>query len=142
MVSSMQDQNFKIIEHMADIGIAASGTTLSEAFASAAAGLFSIITDISKIRETQRRMLEVSGPDIEVLLFNWINELIYIFDVDHMLFNRFEVTYLEETLLTAVCHGEKYDPAVHALLKEVKSATLHKLEVDRASNKVQVILDI
>ncbi|MBN1375542.1 MAG: archease [Dehalococcoidia bacterium] len=142
IANSMQNQGFEIIEHTADTGIAASGATLSEAFASAAAGLFSIITDMSKVREAQSRLVEVSGPDIEVLLFNWMNELIYIFDVDHMLFNRFEVTALGDTLLKAVCYGEKYDPDVHDLLKDVKSATLHKLEVDRTKNKVRVILDV
>jgi SHS2 domain-containing protein len=138
----MQKKGFELIEHTADIGIKASGNSLPEAFSYAASGLFSIITGLSKVREVESRVVEVTAPDIETLLFNWINELIYIFDVDHMLFCRFEVTGLNDNSLKAVCYGEKYDPVIHKLHMGVKSATFHTLEVDRSSNSVRVILDV
>jgi SHS2 domain-containing protein len=135
-------RNYRLIEHTADIGVEARGVTLADAFANAASGLFSIITDVSKVRGLETRTVSVTAPDIETLLFNWLNELIYIFEVQHMLFCRFEVRKLTDNLLEAVCEGEKYDPAVHELRLGVKSATFHKLEVDRAGNRVQVIFDV
>jgi SHS2 domain-containing protein len=138
----MQKNGFELIEHTADIGIKASGNSLPEAFSYVASGLFSIITDLSKVREVETRVVDVAAPDIETLLFNWINELIYIFDVYHMLFCRFEVTGLSDNSLKAVCYGEKYDSTVHNLHIGVKSATFHMLEVDRSSNSVRVILDV
>ncbi len=138
----MKMKGFELIEHTADIGVVAAGNTLAEAFANAACGLFSVITDVSKVRESESRDVEVKAADIESLLFNWMNELVYLFDVYHLLFCRFVVTELTDGLLKATCYGEKYDPAVHELKLGVKSATFHMLEVDRAENRVQVILDI
>ena len=135
-------KGFELIEHTADIGVVATGDTLAEAFASAACGLFSIITDISKVRESESRIVVVKAADIEILLFNWMNELVYIFDVYHLLFSRFDVVELTDASLKATCYGEKYDPAVHELKLGVKSATFHMLEVDRAKNRVQLIFDV
>jgi len=135
-------KSFELIEHTADIGVTASGNTLAEAFGSAACGLFSIMTDISKIRESESRTVYVDAADAENLLFNWMNELIYIFEVDHMLFSRFNVTDLTDRSLKATCYGEKYNPAVHELKLGVKSATLHMIKVDREKNIVQVIFDV
>lgn len=138
----MQKRGFELIEHTADTGVAACGNSLPEAFANAAAGMFSIITDISRVEELEHRDVEVSAPDMETLLFNWLNELLFIFDVDHMLFSRFEVIELGDNHLKAVCCGEKYNPQKHDLYKGVKSATMHMIKVDRKENRVQVILDI
>ena len=135
-------KNFELIEHTADMGVLAWGKTLAEAFAGAACGLFYIITDLSKVRETESRMVTISAPDIDILLFDWLNELIYIFDVEYMLFSRFIVNELNEDSLKAVCYGEKYDPAIHKLKLGVKSATFHMLDVDRARNRVRIILDV
>lgn len=133
---------YELIEHTADTGVVAGGDTLAEAFANAACGLFSILTDIARVHESESRMVMVTGLDLENLLFNWINELIYIFDVDHMLFRRFDITDMTERTLKATCYGEKYNPDVHELKLGVKSATFHMLTVDRERNRVQVILDV
>ncbi len=138
----MQMKRYELIEHTADMGIKAGGNTLAEAFTNAACGLFSIITDISSVRESESRTVNVKGIDLENLLFNWINELIYIFDVEHLLLRRFEITDMTEMSLKAVCYGEKYNPDVHELKLGVKSATFHMLTVDRKRNRVQVILDV
>jgi len=135
-------RRFRLIEHTADIGLIAYGRTLAEAFANAAYGLFSIITDPETIRETESRDLEISEDDTEALLFEWLNSLIYLFDVDTILFRRFEITELDNHRLKAVCYGEKYDPSRHKLKTGVKSATYHLLGVDREKNRVQVIFDV
>jgi len=135
-------KRFDILEHTADIGIMAYGEDIAEAFASAAAGLFSLITDISHVRLMESVTVEIEGTDLESLLVNWLNELVYIFDVKHMLFCQFEVTELSEKAMKAVCHGEKYDPSVHELLRGIKSTTYHMLNVDTENNTVRVIFDI
>jgi SHS2 domain-containing protein len=135
-------KRYELIEHTADMGVAASGDTLAEAFANAACGLFSIMTDITSVHESESRSVVVKGVDSENLLFNWINELIYIFDVEHMLFKRFDIIDMTECSLKAVCYGEKYNPDMHKLKLGVKSATFHMLMVDPQKNRVQVILDV
>ena len=138
----MNRQRFEFIEHTADIGLIAYGRTLAEAYANAAYGLFSIITDPEAIKEAESRQLALSEDDPEALLFEWLNRLIYFFDVEMLLFKRFDITGFNGHELKATCYGEKYDPSRHQLKTGVKSATYHMLKVDRVKNQVQVILDV
>jgi len=132
---------FRLIEHTADIGLTASGKTLAEAFASAAYGMFSIMAELQNVREKESRRVELKGQDIETLLFDWLNSLLYYFDVEGLLFKKFDVS-LAEGGLQATCHGEKYDPKRHRIKLGVKSATYHMLKVDREKNEVTVIFDV
>jgi SHS2 domain-containing protein len=135
-------KRFELIEHTADIGLIAYGETLAGAFANAAGGLFSIIAELDAVQETESRRVEISADDIEGLLFEWLNSLIYLFDVEMLLFKRFDIIDFGEERLQAICRGEKYDPSRHHLKTGVKSATYHMLEVDREKKQVQVIFDI
>jgi SHS2 domain-containing protein len=135
-------KRFKLIEHTADVGLIAYGNTLAEAFGNAAYGMFTIIAELGTVKETESRQLEVSDNDLEGLLFEWLNRLIYFFDVEMLLFKRFNISDLAENRLKAICYGEKYDPSRHHLKIGVKSATYHMLKVDRGKNEVQVIFDI
>ncbi len=135
-------KKFNLIEHTADIGLVAYGRTLAETYANAAYGLFSIITEPGTVNETESRRLALSEDDPEALLFEWLNRLIYFFDVEMLLFKRFDITSFNGHELKATCYGEKYDPSRHQLKTGVKSATYHMLKVDRVKNQVQVILDI
>ena len=138
----MKKRRFELIEHTADVGLIAYGETLAEAFANAAYGLFSIIAELDAVRETASRRVEIVEDDLEGLLFEWLNSLIYLFDVEMLLFKRFNIIELDGYGLKAICHGEKYDPSRHHLKTGVKSATYHMLKVDREKNQVQVIFDI
>jgi SHS2 domain-containing protein len=135
-------KRFELIEHTADIGINAYGKTLAGAFANAAYGMFSIIAELESVREAESRRVEVSADDIESLLFEWLNSLLYSFDVEMLLFKRFDIIEFEDTWLVAECYGEKYDASRHRIKAGVKSATYHMLEVDRLKNRVRVIFDI
>jgi len=138
----MKRKRFKLIEHTADVGLIAYGETLAEAFANAAYGLFSIIAELDGVQETDSRRVEISEDDLEGLLFEWLNHLIYLFDVEMLLFKRFDIIDLDGYRLKATCYGEKYDPSRHHLKMGVKSATYHMLKVDKEKNQVQVIFDI
>ena len=135
-------QRFRLIEHTADIGLVAYGQSIAEAFANAAYGLFSIIAELKTVKEVESRRLELDEDDAEALLFEWLNRLIYLFDVDMLLFKRFDIEDFDGHRLKATCYGEKYDPSRHHLKTGVKSATYHMLKVDKEKNQVQVIFDI
>ncbi len=135
-------RRFKLIEHTADIGLVASGQTLAEAFANVAYGLFSIMVDLRTVRKVESRNLELGEEDSESLLFEWLNRLLYIFDVEMLLFKRFDIKGFNGRQLKAVCYGEKYDPSRHQLKMGVKSATYYMLKVDEEKNQVRVILDV
>ncbi len=135
-------RRFKLIEHTADTGLVASGQTLAEAFANVAYGLFSIMVDLRTVRKVESRNLELGEEDSESLLFEWLNRLLYIFDVEMLLFKRFDIEGFNGRQLKAVCYGEKYDPSRHQLKMGVKSATYYMLKVDEEKNQVRVILDV
>ncbi len=135
-------KRFQLIEHTADTGLIAYGNNLAEAFANAAYGLFSIIAELNPVREVESRPVSASAEDAEGLLFAWLNNLIYIFEVEHLLFKRFDITKFTEYNLRATCRGERYDPSRHQLKLGVKSATYHMLEVNGEKNTVQVIFDV
>jgi SHS2 domain-containing protein len=135
-------KRFELIEHTADIGLKACGKSLPEAFANAAYGMFSIIADLGGVKEVEKRRVEINENDVDGLLFEWLNRLLYYFDVEGLIFKRFDIVEFEDKHLTADCRGEKYDASRHHLKLGVKSATYHMLEVDRARNRVQVIFDV
>ena len=138
------EKDFEIIDHTADIGIIAYGSDIRQVFANAALGLFSLITDIDKIQEKIQRNLELTSQDNETLLVEWLNELIYFFDVDYIVFKRFEIACLSDVHLKATCFGEKINLQQHKLKREVKAATYHTLAIRKEDNtyKAQVIFDI
>ena len=135
-------ERFRLIEHTADTGLIAYGNNLTEAFANAAYGLFSIIAELNRVRKVESQTVVVNAEDIESLLFNWMNHLIYIFDVEHLLFKGFDISEFTEHNLKAICWGERYNPSRHRLKTGVKSATYHMLKVDRERNRVQIIFDV
>jgi SHS2 domain-containing protein len=135
-------KRFELIEHTSDTGLAAYGKNLGEAFANAAYGMFSIIAELDVVKEAEMRRVEINEEDAESLLFEWLNSLLYYFDVEMLLFRRFDIMEFGEDRLVAECHGEKYDPSRHHLKTGVKSATYYMIKVDREKNRVQVIFDV
>ena len=132
---------YRLMPHTADVGLIAYGKTLDEAFANAAYGMFAVMTDLRKVKESESRRISITEKDKESLLFEWLNRLLYLLDVEHLLFKRFEVA-LDGTYLSATCYGEKFDPARHKMTIGVKSATYYMLEVDEQKNRVRVVFDV
>jgi len=137
------EKGFEIIEHTADVGIIAHGATLSQTFANAARALFSIITELDNVAEVLHRDIELVAPDQESLLVAWLNELIYLFDTENVLFKRFEISELNNTRLKARSYGERVDKSRHELKTGVKAATYHMLRIDKGDGwQAQVLFDI
>ncbi|GAJ00371.1 unnamed protein product, partial [marine sediment metagenome] len=79
------EKDFELIEHTADVGIIAYGDDTNQAFANAAKALFSLITELDSIDEVIYKDTELVAPDLETLLVEWLNELIYLFDAENIL---------------------------------------------------------
>jgi len=137
-------RTFEIIDHTADIGITAYGTDIKELFSNAALALFNLITEPEDIQDKLRLNLRVSSEDTDSLLVEWLNELIYLFDAEHLLFNRCDIESVTDDELNATCHGESFDPMRHKMKRGVKAATYHMLKLDKNNGgyKAQVIFDI
>ncbi len=137
-------KTFEFINHTADIGIIAYGNDIKEAFANAAVALFSIIIDLDTVKENLHHDIKLSADNQESLLVEWLNELIYLFDAEYLIFRRFEIDRLTKDKLEARCFGEKVEPSRHKIKRGVKAATYHMLKIDKENGtyKVQVIFDV
>ena len=113
--------------HGADVGIRGSGATLAEAFEQAALALTGVVTDAEIAAETA---VEVTceAPDVEMLLVEWLNAIIYEMAVRNMIFGRFEVS-IADTHLRGTLWGEPVDQARHTPACEPKGATYTALRV-------------
>jgi SHS2 domain-containing protein len=136
-------KDFEILNHTADVGIIAYGADLKQAFANAGKALFSLITELDDVKEVLHRDAELTASDEESLLVEWLNELIYQFDTEGILFKRFEITQLDSTRLKARGYGEKVNKSRHKIKMGVKAATYHMLKVNKNGGcSVQVLFDI
>jgi len=136
-------KDFEITNHTADVGIIAYGADMRQAFSNAARALFSLITELDDVEEVLYRDIELTAPEQESLLVEWLNELIYLFDVENVIFKRFDIIKLNDTQLKARSYGEKIDSSKHKLRVGVKAATYHMLKIDKDDGcKVQVLFDI
>lgn len=115
-------------EHAADMGVRGYGDTVAEAFAEAALALTAVITNPATVQSRLNVAIQCQAPDIELLLVDWLNALIYEMATRHMLFSRFDVVVADFSL-TATVWGEVVDVARHAPAVEVKGATYTALRV-------------
>jgi len=121
---------YETFEHGADVGVRGTGHTPAEAFAECARALTAVITDPAAVRELDAVTIDSRGPDAELLLVQFLNDLVFEMATRHMLFARCEVR-LEADRLRARCHGELVDPGRHHPAVEVKGATYTELRVAR-----------
>ena len=137
------DTDFEILDHTADTGIIAYGIDLTKAFENAALGMFSIITDLASIKNDQKKSVSVMSADRDSLLISWLNELIYLFDAQNLIFSKFEITHLDENSLSATVSGEKVDRSRHEIRTGIKAATYHLLEIEENDIcRIQVLFDL
>jgi SHS2 domain-containing protein len=135
-------KNYEIVDHTADVGVKAYGKTVAEAFAHAAEGMFDIITDESTIDPVGEYEILLDSPDLELLLVDWLSELLYLNGVFGLVFGKFEVT-ISRNHLSAHVYGEKYDTQKHRMGVEIKAVTYHMLQVNKENPIfVQVLFDI
>ena len=140
----MPKKDFETIDHTGDVAVIVYGDDLKQLFSNAALALFSLVTDPESIRQELQRDVKITTEDKDSLLVEWLNELIYLFDAEHILFGRFDIERLTDNSLKASCYGENADPLRHRIRLGVKAATYHMLKIDKGSNgyKVQIIFDI
>ena len=135
---------YESFEHTADIGLRVRAATLDELLAEAARGLFSLlVANPEAIRPVLELRLSIPGQRHDDLLFDWLAELLYRFDAEHLLLAKFDV-HVDEQGVTATVRGEPIDPARHQLEMEIKAITYHGLKVERQADQwlAEVIVDL
>lgn len=141
---------YKFVENLsvADVAFQAYGKTVEEMFESAALATTNVmVKDLEKIELKKRRKMTVSDKSIEKLLFNFLQEIIYLKDAERLVFGKYVVKIKDRNgtySLVCIAFGEKLDMEKHELVVDVKAVTYHLFEVKKEGDKwkSQVILDI
>jgi len=128
----------------ADVGIRAWGSTLTEAILFTSEGLFSFISNLGTLTGSDSRTISIKAPDLDSLLINFLNEIIFLEETESFLPKAVESLVLEDQALTAVVKGDIYDPSKHDTNIHVKAATYHGLVIKEGPDgwEVEVIFDV
>lgn len=134
----------RFFDHTGDIGMEVFAPSLPEIFKTAAAGMFSILTESRTIHPHLTKTISLKAEVADELLILWLNRLLFLFDTEGWLFSQFEITLPNEKSLQAVVRGERYDPERHEILREIKAATYHRLTLEKRENTwyARVIFDL
>lgn len=140
---------FELRDHTADVGVAATGETLPEVFSAVADGLAAAMCDDVPGDTGDRFSLSVTAERREALLFDYLDELIYLRDVRGELpvDNRVESigdsanTEGEAWTLTASARGV---PLAAIDAREVKAVTYSEMRLEEMDDgwKAYVVFDV
>ena len=128
----------------ADLTLEAYGSTLEEAFGNAALAMFNAMTPLEKVEEHEVRTVEVRGDDLGGLLYNFLDELLFVHETDHLIFSAVDLSLDEELLrLKAECRGERFDPGLHESGIVIKAVTFYQMKIERGEKgwTIRVVLD-
>jgi SHS2 domain-containing protein len=135
----------EVLEHTADLGLKIESSTIPALFAEAGQALFElVIENFLDVRPESKHSVHLSQPQIDLLLFDWLNELLYLFEAKHFIGCRFDVNY-QDGRLDATVHGEPWNDSRHHLDHEVKAITYHRLKVEQQPDGAwlaEIIVDI
>jgi SHS2 domain-containing protein len=132
----------------ADIAFEATGRDLLELFTAAADATMNVMIDnLEAIEPRETRRIELKNDAIDMLLFDFLQELIYFKDADRLLLRIREVQIDQKDdaySLNATAAGEPLDPMRHQQRADVKAVTLHDFRVEKSDDgwKASVLLDI
>lgn len=137
-------RRFEILDHTADIGLIVYGSNLKVLFENAGEAFFHLITDLKKVRRRVERRINIGGESLDRLMVDWLSELLYLHDVESLLFKGFKVESVGEDGLRAVVKGEPFQEQIHVIKTEVKAVTYHQIQIQRENGrwKARVILDL
>ncbi len=135
--------DYETFEHQSDIGIRGFGRTADEAFANAAAAMYSVMVNLERVEQKESRNIQVSAGNPEELLVEWLNALLALSDIERLVFSRFE-TKIDGGALSGTVWGERLDRLRHEPNVEVKGATYHLLKVTEEGGRfvAQCVVDV
>lgn len=132
----------------ADIAFEAEGTSLEEVFTSSAEALLNVMTETpDRIERKQKIEVRLENSDAEMLLFDFLCELVYYKDAKRLFLRVDEIRIEKEGglyRLVSLLSGEAPDPRRHSLGADVKAVTMHMFRLEEEDNgwKATVVLDI
>lgn len=138
----MNNSNYRLFDHTADLGIEVEALSLEGIFESLGKAIFSEMIK-GEIEPKKSCKIRLFASSKEALLVKWVNELLYRFEVEGIVFSKFSCRTLDNGI-ECLCFGEEYDEKKHEIKMEIKAATYHNIFLGRRKDKWigRIILDI
>lgn len=136
-------KKYRILDDLtSDVLFEAYGKNPEELFSNAAEGLMSIICKVDRVEPKEIREVELEGEDLEGLLFNWLQELILMVDIEEMFFSKFEIERIEEdgSELKARIYGEPISPDKGETV--VKALTYYKFKLEKTEDRYKATISV
>ena len=136
-----QNGGFEEIEHTADKALLIHGRNLEQLLLNAAKGMNNLMTtNVSKLPTGIKKNLAINAFDAESLLVEWLSELAYWAETEMLIFNKFDLNTLTETLVRATLWGGH----VRKLEKHIKAVTYHNLKIVETDTGLEatVVFDV
>ena len=141
---------FMVFDHTADVGLDVSGQSEEDLFATATRAMFDqTLEDWPTEVECQKEI--ISRPpvgmegDLAELLMAWLQELLYVFDTEHLAPLKEEFDAIGPKDVRASVEFGRFDPTLHRTRAEIKAVTYHEFDVHREPDgtwKARFILDV
>ncbi len=135
-------KKYEFLEHTADVKFRAYGKTIEESFSNCAYALKEKIVNKKIISQKIKKKIRVEGKDNEKLLYNFLEEFLYLFDAKNFIFSKIQKIKIEENKLTAEILGDKVSE--YKISNNVKAVTYNEIFVKKDKNIFicQVVLDV
>jgi len=125
---------FELVDHTADVGIKAHGSTLTELFENAARGMFAVIAGEKYKAQGSKieKKIEINEnkDNLEEILVSWLSELLYIFNREKIYLDNFRILSLNNNGIKAETSGVNIDLYQSDLYTEIKAVTFHNLKIE------------
>ena len=138
---------YEFLEHTADIKVRVTEKNMEDAFASSAMALKEVIAEKIKVKPEIERKIDIEGKNIGSLLYNFLEEFIYLLDAEKFLLGGIkEIKIAKETnkpfKLKATLLGDKAEN--YEFSNDVKAITYNDMEIRKSGAKViiQFVLDL
>ncbi len=134
-------QRFIFLEHTADVKFQAFGKNIEEVFESSALALKETIYK-KPIQEKEEKEIEVKGQDFESLLYNFLEEFLYLLDAENFLLSKIKKIKIDKFKIKAIVIGDK--ATNYEFANDVKAITYSEMFVKKIKDKyvAQVVLDV
>ena len=135
---------YKYLDHTADAMFEAYGRTLAEMFAHAGLAMFNILTDIDKVKQQKSFTFTIKADSLEKLMFDFLDELLFYLDTEHMLFSSYDITISHNGDYKLKCIASGDVASAYETHGDVKAPTYNEMEIvqKEGTYRARVVVDI
>ena len=131
---------------LADCAVEVEGGSLDDLFETSAAALAELMVEPATVPIEVERTITLTATDLDLLLYDWLSELIYLKDRDREVFTRVKASVSGNGPfhLMAQAQGGAIDPERTALRSDPKAVTFHQFSLTQVGGawRARIVIDI